>query len=103
MIDLARALGLRVVAEGVADERTWRLLADAGCDVAQGWFFARPMPGDEFAGWLARHRPRVGIRSSLLIAGVGGLSGVDCPGGVTGWNRLAGLALACHAASRRPE
>lgn len=44
MIELAGALGLRVVAEGVEDERTWRLLHAAGCDVAQGWFHARPMP-----------------------------------------------------------
>jgi len=57
-IDLARALGLRVVAEGVEDEPTWRMLVEAGCDVAQGWFFARPMPGDELAGWLSRHRIR---------------------------------------------
>jgi len=55
-IELAGALGLRVVAEGVEDERTWRMLCAAGCDAAQGWFFARPMPGDEFVGWLARYR-----------------------------------------------
>ena len=29
----------------------------AGCDVAQGWFYARPMPADELAAWLARYRP----------------------------------------------
>jgi EAL domain-containing protein (putative c-di-GMP-specific phosphodiesterase class I) len=57
MIELAGALGLRVVAEGVEDERTWRLLHAAGCDVAQGWFFARPMPADELTAWLARYRP----------------------------------------------
>jgi EAL domain-containing protein (putative c-di-GMP-specific phosphodiesterase class I) len=44
VIDLAEALGLRAVAEGVEDERTWRLLAAAGCHAAQGWFHARPMP-----------------------------------------------------------
>ena len=59
MIDLAGALGLRVVAEGVEDERTWRLLHAAGCHVAQGWFYARPMPADELAAWLARYRPLV--------------------------------------------
>jgi diguanylate cyclase len=64
MIDLARALGLRVVAEGVEDERTWRMLVDAGCDVALGWFFARPMPGDELTGWLVRHQPRVALTPS---------------------------------------
>jgi diguanylate cyclase (GGDEF)-like protein len=57
VIDLADALGLRVVAEGVEDERTWRLLAGAGCHAAQGWFHARPMPAEDLADWLARHRP----------------------------------------------
>jgi diguanylate cyclase (GGDEF)-like protein len=57
IIDLARAFELRVVAEGVEDERTWRLLADAGCDAAQGWFHARPMPAAELAVWLDRYRP----------------------------------------------
>ncbi|MEV4120436.1 EAL domain-containing protein [Micromonospora sp. NPDC049645] len=57
MIELAGALGLRVVAEGVEDERTWRMLHAAGCDAAQGWFYARPMPAEELATWLARYRP----------------------------------------------
>jgi EAL domain-containing protein (putative c-di-GMP-specific phosphodiesterase class I) len=46
-----------VVAEGVEDERTWKLLHEAGCHVAQGWFYARPMPADELVEWLARYRP----------------------------------------------
>ncbi|SNT06900.1 diguanylate cyclase (GGDEF) domain-containing protein [Asanoa hainanensis] len=57
VIDLAGALGLRVVAEGVEDERTWRLLRSVGCHVAQGWFYARPMPADELVEWLGRYRP----------------------------------------------
>jgi diguanylate cyclase (GGDEF)-like protein len=56
VIELAGALGLRVVAEGVEDERTWRLLHAAGCHVAQGWFYARPMPADELVTWLGRYR-----------------------------------------------
>src|SRR6202035_5700196 len=43
-IDLAHNLGLRVVAEGVEDQLTARSLADLGCDLSQGYFFARPMP-----------------------------------------------------------
>ncbi|WP_433216078.1 putative bifunctional diguanylate cyclase/phosphodiesterase [Dactylosporangium sp. CS-047395] len=58
MIDLARALGLRVVAEGVEDERTWRMLVAAGCDVAQGWYFARPMPPDRLLDWLSKTAAR---------------------------------------------
>ena len=57
IIELARALGLRVVAEGVEDDRTRHMLLDAGCEVAQGWLFARPMPADELVGWLARYHP----------------------------------------------
>ncbi len=57
IIELANALGLRVVAEGVENEGTFRRLVAAGCHVAQGWFYARPMPAEELALWLARYRP----------------------------------------------
>jgi diguanylate cyclase (GGDEF)-like protein len=57
IIDLARALGLRVVAEGVEDDRTRRMLVHGGCEVAQGWHFARPMPADALVSWLARYHP----------------------------------------------
>ncbi|OLB77312.1 MAG: GGDEF-domain containing protein [Actinobacteria bacterium 13_2_20CM_2_71_6] len=57
IIELAGALGLRVVAEGVEDERTFRMLAASGCHAAQGWFLGRPMPADELLCWLARYRP----------------------------------------------
>lgn len=63
IIELAGSLGLRVVAEGVEDEQTWRRLAGLGCHLAQGWFHARPMPAAEFAGWLARYRPPSLLRS----------------------------------------
>jgi EAL domain-containing protein (putative c-di-GMP-specific phosphodiesterase class I) len=51
-VDLARNLGLDVVAEGVETEQTWHHLATLGCDQAQGFFFARPMPADELPTWL---------------------------------------------------
>ena len=51
-IQLARTLGLRVVAEGVEDQRTLDALATLGCDLAQGYFISRPLPAVEFAGWL---------------------------------------------------
>jgi EAL domain-containing protein (putative c-di-GMP-specific phosphodiesterase class I) len=38
--------GLRVVAEGVEDDATSRLLAEAGCEVAQGWYYGHPVPAD---------------------------------------------------------
>jgi EAL domain-containing protein (putative c-di-GMP-specific phosphodiesterase class I) len=56
IIGLARDLGLRVVAEGVEDEDTYDLLAEAGCDIAQGWLIARPMPAAQFLEWLGEWR-----------------------------------------------
>jgi EAL domain-containing protein (putative c-di-GMP-specific phosphodiesterase class I) len=51
-IDLAHNLGLRVVAEGVEDEATADLLAQLGCDQAQGYHFSRPMPAAQLLPWL---------------------------------------------------
>jgi hypothetical protein len=53
-----RNLGLRVVAEGIEDRATWDRLHEMGCDVAQGDFLSRPVPGDVLTPWLAeRARP----------------------------------------------
>jgi diguanylate cyclase (GGDEF)-like protein len=43
-IDLAHNLGLTVVAEGVESEDAWRHLESLGCDFAQGYYLARPLP-----------------------------------------------------------
>jgi EAL domain-containing protein (putative c-di-GMP-specific phosphodiesterase class I) len=51
-IDLARNLGLDVVAEGVEDEATLRELGALRCDVAQGFHLSRPLPADQLAAWL---------------------------------------------------
>jgi diguanylate cyclase (GGDEF)-like protein len=46
-IDLARNLGLEVVAEGVESVDIMHALADLRCDIAQGYFISRPLPADE--------------------------------------------------------
>ena len=51
-IDLGRRLHLRVVAEGVESAETWDTLAAWGCQEAQGFYLARPMPAGEVRGWL---------------------------------------------------
>jgi diguanylate cyclase (GGDEF)-like protein len=56
-VALAHELGLSLVAEGVEDAATAAVLADLGCDVAQGYAIARPMPVAEFLTWLATPRP----------------------------------------------
>ncbi len=59
IIELAGALGLRVVAEGVEDEPAWRLLHLAGCDVAQGWFYSRTLTVTQVPQWLDTAAPPV--------------------------------------------
>ena len=54
-IALAHGLGQVAVAEGVEDEATLVRLARMGCDEVQGYYLARPMPGDQVPGWLAAH------------------------------------------------
>jgi EAL domain-containing protein (putative c-di-GMP-specific phosphodiesterase class I)/CheY-like chemotaxis protein len=50
-LELARKLKLKSVAEGVETQEDWDLLRELGCDQAQGYFVARPMPAAEFADW----------------------------------------------------
>ena len=45
-IDLARNLGLEVVAEGVESHAVWQSLQGFGCDLAQGYYLSRPVPAD---------------------------------------------------------
>lgn len=56
VIGLGHGLGLTVAAEGVEDAAMLAFLADCGCDLAQGYLFARPMGADAALDWLARHR-----------------------------------------------
>jgi len=56
IIDLARNLSLRVVAEGVEDGITWETLASLECDVAQGYYLSKPIPPDRLTPWLIQRR-----------------------------------------------
>jgi len=52
IVDLGHNLGLRIVAEGVEDRITWEALAALGCDIAQGYYLSRPLPGPQLTSWL---------------------------------------------------
>jgi diguanylate cyclase (GGDEF)-like protein/PAS domain S-box-containing protein len=51
-IDLAHNLGMTVVAEGAEDEDALDILAEYGCDSAQGYVFSRPCAGEDLTAWL---------------------------------------------------
>lgn len=57
-IDMAHRLGLSVVAEGIENDASWRLLQHWGCDLAQGFFLARPLPSDELGTWHRKFNER---------------------------------------------
>jgi EAL domain-containing protein (putative c-di-GMP-specific phosphodiesterase class I) len=51
LIDVARALKLRIGADGVESEALWSELKTLGCDYATGYYLSRPVTADEFAQW----------------------------------------------------
>jgi len=69
-VDLARSLGLEVVAQGVESQEIYDALAGLGCDAAQGNHLCSPLTGSELARWLDRRTeavdssPHVAVRSA---------------------------------------
>ncbi len=64
VIQLGHSLGFSVVAEGVEDTDTLAALGARGCDLAQGYHIARPMPLAEVSAWLRARGPRVEVGSA---------------------------------------
>jgi diguanylate cyclase (GGDEF)-like protein len=56
MIAMAKALDLKIVAEGIEDQAQLRVLRELDCDFGQGYLFARPMDADALAGCLREPR-----------------------------------------------
>ena len=55
-IDLAHAFGMRVVAEGVEHDESLRVLSELGCELAQGFYIARPMRAEFLVDWVRKYR-----------------------------------------------
>lgn len=64
-IRMAHELDLQVVGEGVEDQADWDFLQHMGCDIAQGYFIARPMPGADIAAWVHAWGERHGSSATL--------------------------------------
>lgn len=58
-VNMAKELGMEIVAEGVETLADWNFLRSTGCDVAQGYFIAKPMPADALDDWANEWRHRV--------------------------------------------
>lgn len=58
-LGLAKQLDMEVVAEGVEDRNDWDFLRRTGCDLAQGYFIAKPMPAADLPGWIQGWQTRM--------------------------------------------
>ena len=56
---LGKQLLMKVVAEGVEDRADWDFLLRTGCDLAQGYFIAKPMPAEDLISWVANWQERL--------------------------------------------
>lgn len=73
IIDLAGVMGHKVVAEGIEDLQTWSRLAALGCDLGQGYYFARPMLASDCRRWVVeRQAPSLATVRPLTIKRVEG-------------------------------
>jgi len=58
MLDLADALGVQALAEGIEDAGQLEALDELGCELGQGYHFSRPLHPDAVPGWLASRHPQ---------------------------------------------
>lgn len=58
-LGLAQQLKIETVAEGIEDRADWDFLRQTGCDTAQGYFIARPMPAADLPGWIEAWQARI--------------------------------------------
>jgi EAL domain-containing protein (putative c-di-GMP-specific phosphodiesterase class I) len=67
-MDLAHAFGMQVVAEGVDNPESLRVLAELGCELAQGYYIARPMRAELFLDWVRGYVGDSSVRSMFPAA-----------------------------------
>lgn len=58
IIVMAHKLGLKVIAEGVETQGQKKILAEAGCDYAQGYLYSKPIPSEEFEALLLHEQTK---------------------------------------------
>ena len=58
IIDLGHNLGLKVIAEGIEDQRAWNMLLEKGCDFGQGYLMGHPMMAADLSPWIDNWRKK---------------------------------------------
>ena len=68
VVDIAHALGMQVVAEGVDSEENLAMILDLGCEMAQGYLIARPMRSDLVKKWIDDYSPSLSLNEDAIPA-----------------------------------
>ena len=66
VIQLARELGMKTIAEGVESREHVTQLAELGCDIAQGYLYSKPLPAADFSEWLVE-QSRSAVQPQRLL------------------------------------
>ncbi len=66
LVELAQELGAVTVAKGVESREAWATLAELGCDRAQGYYVAPPLPADDLGTWLEQSWPAAGVATTTV-------------------------------------
>jgi PAS domain S-box-containing protein len=69
VVGLGLSLGLETVGEGIEDKEHADLLFSLGCDLGQGWWYGKPMPAADLAGFLARQEETPLPRGEVSVIG----------------------------------
>jgi EAL domain-containing protein (putative c-di-GMP-specific phosphodiesterase class I)/GGDEF domain-containing protein len=72
-VEMAKGLGLEVVAEGINSQEDEDTLRSFGCDIGQGYYYAKPMPISEYMSWLnkqdnGRTKKRIDLEGEFIPA-----------------------------------
>ncbi len=67
IVALGKALELDVIAEGVETDQEYALVRRLGCDLAQGFFIAKPMPAERFRHWCEGHEDTQSLKGATSV------------------------------------
>ena len=70
IVALGKAMNLKVVAEGVESDQQFAIVRRLGCDLVQGFFIARPMPGDRLMTWCGGYEDTQSLKHGPNVVGI---------------------------------
>ena len=70
IVALGKAMKLDVIAEGVETDQQYAIVRQLGCNLAQGYFIARPMPADQLLKWVDGYQDTQSMKQQTTIVDI---------------------------------